>query len=90
MSKYTEEEEAEIIAEREREIDRLRDVLGTALSDAHESLHVAIDAVAQLVSNQVYDIEYAESAYGTYLKTMLDDAVRTVRIAALVKKQLDS
>lgn len=81
---------AEAEVQRDNEIDSLRAVLGQNLSKALELLQGAEAQIVRLASGQVYDVEYAESTAAADLRHLVIEATRAVRIALVLKKQIDA
>lgn len=75
---------------RDNEIDTLRADIDTALTEATARLREAEHAIDRLASSQVYDVEYAEGLTADDLRHQLAEAARSIRIARVLKKQIDS
>ena len=62
-------------------IDEHRIKLTTALNTALAALHHASRALAELTSDSVYDVEFAEAAAGGDVAAFIDDSLRFTRAA---------
>ena len=71
------------------EIDRLRETLATALADATKALWTAAQTAEQLASDQVYDIEHAESTTAADLRYLIADATRSVRTVQILQRHIE-
>lgn len=63
------------------EIDQHRNALVSSLLGAVNALNNAQRSLAALMSNQVYDVEFAEGATGLDLNAFIDDSLRFTRAA---------
>lgn len=66
------------------QIGETRSHLLTHLSDAVKALQKAASSLAQLRSNNVYDIEFVDGRDGRDVATFLDDSIRHTRAAYAV------
>lgn len=73
--------EADIYSDWAMEIDQRRITLTTALNTALAALAKASTAIAELSSNQVYDVEFAEGHDGADVTAFIDDSLRYTRAA---------
>ncbi|KMO69832.1 hypothetical protein [Mycolicibacterium chlorophenolicum] len=62
-------------------IDEYRIKLTTALNTALAALHNASMSLAELTSNHVYDVEFAEGHAGGDAAAFIDDSLRSTRAA---------
>lgn len=82
-------DEAEAEVRNGEEIEELRSSLGSALRVIGAGLDEAKRLIDQLVSDQVYDVEYAESTAANDLRHMVAEASRAVRIAQALQSQIE-
>lgn len=62
-------------------IDEYRIKLTTALNSALSALHNASTSLAELTSNHLYDVEFAEGHDGGDVAAFIDDSLRFTRAA---------
>ncbi|MDQ1246123.1 MAG: hypothetical protein QG597_490 [Actinomycetota bacterium] len=70
------------------EVDQRRIALLIALNAALRDLDHASAALAELISNQLYDIEFAEGRDGADIADFLDDSQRYLRAAYAIAHRI--
>lgn len=73
--------EADVYTDQAMHIDERRIALTTALNTALAALRNASMALAELTSNHVYDVEFAEGHDGGDVAAFIDDSLRFTRAA---------